>query len=137
VETVDNWSGLLKRLATARALDRLRQRRREVSRYTSMPEGFHPLEKAAGPSQVAEAAELIEHLRIALAGLKPRQAEVFCLACLEGLDYHKIAEQVGLTEDHVGVLLTRAKSSLRKRLGAHFPPYSSEREPYHGKSRSS
>lgn len=61
-QTVRNWPGLLKRLATARALDRLRQRRQESSRCTGMPDGFHPAEKAAGPSRVAEARELAEHL---------------------------------------------------------------------------
>ncbi|MGO9113347.1 MAG: RNA polymerase sigma factor [Thermoguttaceae bacterium] len=121
-ETVHNWAGLLKRLATARALDRLRQRRRESSRCIGMPEGFHPTEKAPGPSRVAESIELTEHLRNVLADLDARQAEVFCLACLEDFDYRHIAEQLGLTVGHVGVLLNRAKSSLRERLRAHAPP---------------
>jgi RNA polymerase sigma-70 factor (ECF subfamily) len=121
-ETVHNWPGLLKRLATARALDRLRKRRRESDRCGGMPEGFHPADKAAGPSCVAESIELGEHLRSALADLDARQAEVFCLACLEDFDYRHIAEQLGLTVSHVGVLLNRAKSSLRERLRAHAPP---------------
>jgi RNA polymerase sigma factor (sigma-70 family) len=50
-----------------------------------------------------------------------RQAEVFCLACLEDMAYREIAERLGLTVDHVGVLLHRAKTTLRERLGAHSP----------------
>jgi RNA polymerase sigma-70 factor (ECF subfamily) len=121
-ETVHNWPGLLKRLATARALDRLRQRRRESSRCIGMPEDFHPAEKAPGPSRLAESIELTEHLRSALAELDAKQADVFCLACLEDFDYRHIAEQLGLTVGHVGVLLNRAKSSLRERLQEHAPP---------------
>jgi len=120
-QTVRNWPGLLKRLATARALDRLRQRRQESSRCTGMPEGFHPAEKAAGPSRVAEAHELTEHLCNALVDLDHQQAEVFCLACLEDFNYRQIAEQLGLTVNHVGVLLNRARASLRERLRAHAP----------------
>jgi RNA polymerase sigma-70 factor (ECF subfamily) len=130
-QIVRNWPGLLKRLATARALDRLRQRRRESSRCTGMPEGFHPTEKAADPSRVAESHELTVHLRSALASLDSRQAEVFCLACLEDFDYRQIAEHLGLTVDHVGVLLSRARASLRERLQAHAPLSSKplQREP--------
>jgi RNA polymerase sigma-70 factor (ECF subfamily) len=130
-EAVHNWPGLLKRLATARALDRLRQRRHDWSRCAAVPEGFQPSEKGAGPSRLAESTELAEHLRSALAELDVRQAKVFCLACLEGLDYRQIAEQLGLTASHVGVLLNRAKASLRERLRAHAPPppKSLEREP--------
>ncbi len=96
-----------------------------------MPEGFHPTEKAAGPSRLAESHELAAHSRTALAGLDSRQAEVFCLACLEDFDYRQIAEQLGLTVDHVGVLLSRARAALRKRLQAHAPlsSKSSQREP--------
>jgi RNA polymerase sigma-70 factor, ECF subfamily len=123
-ETVRNWPGLFKRLATARALDRLRQRRKESSRCTGMPEGFQPAEKAAGPSRVAESHELTEHLRRALVDLDDRQAEIFCLACLEDFYYRQIAEQLGLTVNHVGVLLNRARASLRERLRAHSPLFS-------------
>lgn len=120
-EAVRNWPGLLKRLATARALERLRQRYREATRLTRLPDDFGGPGKAAEPSRLAETAELAEHLRGALAEIDARQAEVFCLACVEGLDYRRIAEHLGITANHVGVLLHRAKSSLRERLGAHGP----------------
>ena len=77
--------------------------------------------KTAAPIQLAQTTELAEHLRAALADLDDRQAEVFCLACLEGCSYRQIASQLGLTISHVGVLLNRAKSGLRERLRAYAP----------------
>jgi len=118
-QTVRNWPGLLKRLATARALERLRQRYRQSSRHTRLPESSVIDEKATGPDQAAESKELAEHLREALSTLDSRQAQVFCLACLEELSYREIAEQLGVTVNHVGVLLNRARSSLQKRLRSH------------------
>jgi RNA polymerase sigma-70 factor (ECF subfamily) len=126
---VRNWPGLLKRLATARALDRLRQRYREAARLTRLPDDFRRPGKAAEPSRRAEEAELAEHLRDALAEIDAQQAEVFCLACLEGLDYREIAKHMGITVNHVGVLLHRAKSSLRERLQAHGPAPAGEPSP--------
>ena len=120
-EGVRNWPGLLKRLATARALDVLRQRHRESNRLARLAEGSLIDQKATGPVQTAEASELAEHLRAALAQLDDRQAHVFCLSCLEGLSYREIADQLGLTVNHVGVLLNRARAILRERLQAHAP----------------
>jgi RNA polymerase sigma-70 factor (ECF subfamily) len=120
-EPIGNWGPLLNRLAHVRALDRLRQRKRETQRETMIPdEGAADL-KAADPLQAAGASELAEHLRQALAELDPRQGEVFCLACLEGLSYEEIAEQLRITVNHVGVLLNRARTFLRARLAAHQP----------------
>jgi RNA polymerase sigma-70 factor (ECF subfamily) len=120
-EAVRNWPGLLKRLATARAIERLRQRRREASRLAELPDASVIPAKDVSPGRAAEADELAEQVRDALAEMDARQAEVFCLACLEDMAYREIAERLGLTVDHVGVLLHRAKASLRERLGAYSP----------------
>ena len=120
-EPIRNWPALLKRLAVARALERLRQRRREANRRETLPEGGGADASAADPVQAAEADELAEHLREALSELDARQSEVFCLSCLEGLSYQQIAEQVGVTLNHVGVLLNRARTHLRELLQAHSP----------------
>ena len=126
-EAIRHWPALLSRLATARALERLRQRRRESGRLTTLPEGSIADARAAEPEQAAEASELADDLRKALVDLDERQAQVFCLACLEGLSYEQIAEQLGLTVNHVGVLLNRARASLRERLQAHAPMPSATR----------
>ena len=117
-ETVRNWPGLLKRLATASALQRLRQRYRESRRVDSVVDGSTPDPKQLEP---AEADELAEHLCRALARLDARQAPVFCLACLEGLSYREIAAAIGSSINHVGVLLNRARSRLREQLRAFDP----------------
>jgi RNA polymerase sigma-70 factor (ECF subfamily) len=119
-EPVANWGPLLNRLAHARALDRLRERKRRAGN-APMPEEGLADRRATSPPQAAGANELAEHLRRALADIDPRQAEVFCLSCLEGLSYDEIAAQLGITVNHVGVLLNRAKKVLRERLAAHRP----------------
>ena len=121
-EPVANWGPLLNRLAHARALDRLRERTRRAKRSRGPAGGGLCRSAAQSPLQAAGANELAEHLRRALADLDPRQAEVFCLSSLEGFSYDEIATQVGITVNHVGVLLNRAKKVLRERLAAHHPP---------------
>jgi len=125
-EPIRNWPALLKRLVTARALERLLQRGREDHRQTSLPASGSADARAADPLQAAEASELAEHLRLALADLDPRQAQVFCLVRLEGFTYHEIAEQIGVTVNHVGVLLNRARTILRERLQAYGPTTAAE-----------
>jgi RNA polymerase sigma-70 factor (ECF subfamily) len=115
-EPVAHWRALLQRLAAARAVDRLRRRGRRPS------EPVADWDAVAGaappPSQSAEDAELAEQLRVALARLPPRQAEVFCLHCLEEWSYQDIARQLGVSTVAVGVLLHRARKQLRELLGA-------------------
>jgi RNA polymerase sigma-70 factor (ECF subfamily) len=120
-EAIRHWPTLLRHLATMKALECLRQRRRQTNRQRSLPEDGLADSRAVDPLQAAEASELAEHLRQALAELDGRQAQVFCLACLEGLSYQEVAEQMGVTVNHVGVLLNRARTTLRERLQAHRP----------------
>jgi RNA polymerase sigma-70 factor (ECF subfamily) len=114
-ESVRDWNALLRRLAAARSVDRLRRRyrhghRRPVADWDALP-GPSPL-----PSQGAEDAELSESLRAALAGLPPNQAEAFCLHHLEDWSYREIAGHLAISVDAVGVLLHRARKRLRERL---------------------
>jgi RNA polymerase sigma factor (sigma-70 family) len=127
-EPVGNWGPLLNRLAHARALDGLRQRKRWSRERICIPEEGPSDSKTPGPLAAAGAGELAEHLREALADLDPRQADVFCLASLEGLSYEEIAGQLRITVNHVGVLLNRARTFLRSRLAAHKPPALTERK---------
>ena len=126
-QPVRNWPGLLKRLATARALDRLRKRCQEGPQVSQLSAGLDVASTVAEPEQAAASAELADCLRRALAEIDTRQAEVFCLSCLEELDYRHIAEQLGITVNNVGVLLNRAKASLRERMRAFAPTTSAER----------
>jgi RNA polymerase sigma-70 factor (ECF subfamily) len=103
-------------LATARALDLLRARCRERGRIEPLAEPAAAPSRDAGPSQIAEAAELAERLRTALAELPSDQAAVFCLTCVDKLSYREIAERLELTTNAVGVLLHRARRRLRELL---------------------
>jgi RNA polymerase sigma-70 factor (ECF subfamily) len=120
-EPIRHWPALLRRLATARALERIRQRLGERKHLRALPEEPTVDRKAAEPGRDAQAHELAADLRLALAEIDERQAQVFCLACLEDASYEEIAGQLGVTVNHVGVLLNRAKASLRERLRAHAP----------------
>ncbi len=114
-EAVENWPGLLARLATARALDQLRRRCRERNHTT--PGEFDSVASAdASPVAHAEASELSERLRAALSELPARHSEVFCLRHISGLSYEEIAAQMRLSVDAVGVLLHRARGRLKELL---------------------
>jgi RNA polymerase sigma-70 factor (ECF subfamily) len=114
-EAVESWGALLHRLATARAVDRLRQRQRRKARQELVDFDFVGGGEAE-PFQNAQAGELSERLRIALGRLPERQAEVFCLHALEGCKHEEIARHMQITSDAVGVLLHRARTRLRELL---------------------
>jgi RNA polymerase sigma-70 factor (ECF subfamily) len=114
-EVVENWGALLHRLATARAVDRLRQRQRRNTRRELVDFEFIGGSEAE-PFQNAQAGELSERLRKALGVLPQRQAEVFSLHALEGWKHEEIARQMQITSDAVGVLLHRARARLRELL---------------------
>jgi RNA polymerase sigma-70 factor (ECF subfamily) len=120
-QTIRNWPGLLQRLGTARALESLRERLRQAQRLRPLPAEVAVSSSTPEPDQAAAVSELSDHLRQALAQLEARQAQVFCLACLDGLSYAEIADQLGLSVNHVGVLLNRARLGLRERLRGHEP----------------
>jgi RNA polymerase sigma-70 factor (ECF subfamily) len=110
-ETVKDWGALLRRLATARAVDRLRQRDRGPRGQLADWGSFRGA--VASPSQDAEDAELAQRLRGALAQISPRQSEIFCLHVLEGFSYEEIARQTAVSVAAVGVHLHRARERLR------------------------
>ena len=115
-EPVRQWSALLRRLATARALDLMRDRYRRRNRSEPLTTVAQAIGREPLPEQQAEAAELTEQLRAALAELPEQQAQVFCHRCLDGLSYGQIAEQLDLDANSVGVLLHRARQRLQKLL---------------------
>jgi RNA polymerase sigma factor (sigma-70 family) len=82
--------------------------------------------KAVRPDQAAEANELAEQLRAALSRIDKRQAEVFCLGCVEELSYVEISDRMGISVSHVGVLLNRARAALRRELKAYQPTPAAE-----------
>jgi RNA polymerase sigma-70 factor (ECF subfamily) len=114
---VRHWGGALRRLATARALDLLRARHRaRAAEFTDAPDP-----RPADPISAAAAGELAGQLRAALAELDPLPAELFCLVALDGLSNAEAAAELGVTANHAGVLLHRARAALRAKLRAFDP----------------
>lgn len=115
-EPVRSWAGLLRRLATCKALGLLRVRLRRAGNPGNPTDWSAVASANPGPPEHAVAAELSERLRVALAELPEAQAEVFCLRYLGEMKYRHIARQLGLKTSAVGVLLHRARSRLRRVL---------------------
>jgi RNA polymerase sigma-70 factor (ECF subfamily) len=122
-ETVESWPAVLCRLATARAMDRLRKRYRRGDhrqKHNDSPGGRRLAEETstdAGPVEHAVARELSERLREALSQLPEKQAEVFCLHALWGWSHREVGERLDMTENAVGVTIHRARQRLRELLG--------------------
>ena len=115
-QPVRNMSGLLVRLATTRAIDRLRQRGRQEHWQA---EGRDSDETASsGPGDEVQAQELVRQLREAISQLPAQEAKVFCLRYLSEMSYRQIASQLGIGINIVGVSLYRAKARLREALDA-------------------
>lgn len=70
---------------------------------------------APGPDRVAERNDLLERVYAALHGLADLDRSLLLLQ-LDGLSYREVAEVTGLSENHVGVALTRARQRLTAQL---------------------
>jgi RNA polymerase sigma-70 factor (ECF subfamily) len=115
-QKVRNFSALLVRLATARAIDQLRRRFRR-SRCETDPADWDSLQSANQcPAEWAQHKELSERLRNSLSKLPPQEAEVFCLRYLNDMSYRQIANELGIKANAAGVLLYRARAKLRESL---------------------
>jgi RNA polymerase sigma-70 factor (ECF subfamily) len=66
---------------------------------------------AASPADTADQAEVVARLYAAIHAMADFD-RALVLLLLDGLAYREIAEVVGLTENHVGVALTRARKRL-------------------------
>jgi RNA polymerase sigma-70 factor (ECF subfamily) len=110
-ERVRNWGGLLRRLATYRALDRLRQRKHTCSLEQEL---------RVGPEEEPEAAaigrELAQRLRQAITQLPEREGTVFCLRYFEDLSYQQIASTLDISAGAVAQALHKARAKLETLL---------------------
>jgi len=111
---ITNWSGLLKRIATSRALDRLRRRYR--NRTEPLENGEAVLAREPAPDEPIQQAEWMDRFRQILAELPERQADVFWLSEVEMLQHQEIADQLDATPQEVAMWLHRAKQKLRRLL---------------------
>lgn len=116
---VENWRGILCRIATRRAMDVLRRRYRD--RETTEFVTAEPVTEIP-PDASIQLAELRQSVRIVLANLPPLQAEAFALRHIENMEPSEIAEQLGIDPAHVRVLVHRAMNQLRKSLPESLQP---------------
>ena len=115
-QQVRNWGGLLRQLATRRAIDRLRQRRRFLQRGLEALT-FEPSSPASEqPESIAVQRELADRLRLAIAKLPDREASVFSLYYAGEMSNCEIAETLGISTDAVGVALHKARNRLKELL---------------------
>lgn len=102
---------LLRTMATRRALDRLRRRKRnEALTGLEVSRGDHE------PHQYSLADELDQRLRESLACLPSREAEVFCLTYFENLAPAEIASTLRISTGAVAKSLCMARGRLSAAL---------------------
>ena len=105
-QKVRSYEAVLRRLATFRALDRLRRRRAHV------PLSDHPSDRG-NPSHDAIARELADRLRSAIGELPDQQAAVFTLAFFDGSSRDEIAASLGISPAAVSTALFKARKKLQ------------------------
>ena len=119
---VRHWRTMLVRIATRRAVDRLRQRYQSEKAF-ARPERFeHGESPGEAPDARAQGEELQEQVRQALGTLPAEQAEAFWLRHLEQLSVGEVAKLLEIEPGHVRVLVHRAAVGLRCLLGPSFGP---------------
>jgi RNA polymerase sigma-70 factor (ECF subfamily) len=101
--------GWLYRAAVRTGLNELRRHARSV-RYERLS---GPGDGPQTPEEVRAAAEEQEHVRMVLAALDPRQAELLLLRS-GGLSYDELASALELNPASVGTLISRAQQAFRK-----------------------
>jgi RNA polymerase sigma-70 factor (ECF subfamily) len=114
-QPVRNIGGLLARLATTRAIDRLRTRKRGQQRQANLSDERRA-DADLDPLEQAQTGDLASQLRQAIADLPPQEARVFSLRYLDEMSYHEIAQELKIATTVVGVLLYRARAKLRAAL---------------------
>lgn len=110
---VENWTGLLVRLATLRAIDRVRRRKRwwgmvhlqETDRVSRL-----------GPLDDLQGKELADWLRKAIADLPTQQAAVFVLMQVEEMSRDEAAAALAISPEAVSSALYKARQKLQEQF---------------------
>ena len=112
VDLITNWGAFLRWLATRRAIDLLRTRRRQRTIALADQE----LTASGSVSGTVELFETIEAVRQELTRLPESQATAFWLFSVEGLNYQEIADHTQSNVNSVGLQIHRARQQLKQRL---------------------
>ena len=116
------FSTWLHPIATRRALDHLRKRRRWFDRFLPFDTGDANAVEVAEPAtnedavSLAEGNETVTRVRAALASLPPKHRAVLALRELEGLSYEEIAQATGIPTGTVMSRLHHARRLLAEKL---------------------
>ena len=109
-EPVQSWVGLLVRLSTLRAIDRLRRSQPHCELHESdHTSTIQPFDKVA-------ARELADWLRNAICQLPDQQAAIFSMSHFETLSRDEIASTFGISPEAVSTSLHKAKQRLVSQL---------------------
>lgn len=110
-------------IATHRALDHLRKRRRWFDRFLPFNTGDDSVAEVPEPfttdnaRQQTEGSEKIAQVRAALASLPPKHRAVLALREMEGLSYEEIAKATDIPVGTVMSRLHHARRLLAEKLG--------------------
>jgi RNA polymerase sigma factor (sigma-70 family) len=110
-----DWGAYLYRATVRKALDLVKRQRLSPA---SANDGVEPA-VADDPGQALMLDEFQHRLNASLAELPKRQAEVFVLSRIEGLDHSRIAEILGCSHNTVRVSLCRAVKQLARIMKAY------------------
>ena len=110
----DDASHYLHRAAQNAALDLLR--RRKAARSESIEDAEQLRGREPGADVVHEGAELRDRVRLALAELNPRAAEIFVLRYFDGYGNREIARLLNTSWSTIAVTLHRTRAKLQKSL---------------------
>lgn len=108
-DLIENPEGYLRRAAVNASINLLELKSRK---NVSLEKSAEPLE----PANHADRSDLREVLRLAMAKLGSRTAEMFALRFLEGHSNPEIAEMFGISTLVVSVTLHRARKQLQKEI---------------------
>jgi RNA polymerase sigma-70 factor (ECF subfamily) len=112
-----SFSSWLLSIASHHCLDQLRRRRTEQRVFQQDPEEWDaPQTAAASPLAELLAAEQKAVVRAALDELPEQARVVLVLRYESGFSYDQIAAELGLSRNHVAILIFRAKKRLRSAL---------------------
>jgi RNA polymerase sigma-70 factor (ECF subfamily) len=111
-----NAGSYLYRAAINGALDLLRRRKAAATEPLEGAAGIASTGSGSSPEREMSNTELGSFLRMAIAELAPRAAEMFTLRYLEELGNREIAALMGTSQAVVAVTLHHARSRLKKRL---------------------
>jgi RNA polymerase sigma-70 factor (ECF subfamily) len=111
-----NWGPYLYRVTVRKALELVKGR----GMVTEIPEGCEPESPASDPDTALRLKDLQKKLTESLAKLPKRQADVFVLSRIEGLDHSAIAETLCCSQNSVRVLLHRAVKHLARELSEYL-----------------